>query len=127
RLRLRQVDREGRPAADLALDRDPATALLDDPPRAREAEAGACTGVLRREERLEDMRPRLGVHADARVADGEDDVQAGLERARAGLDRRGELDAPRLDDELSTLWHRVARVQGEVHDHLLELAAVALV
>ena len=68
----RQVDSHRRALVRLARDVDEAAALRDDPVDAREAEPRS-RARLRREERLEDPRPRRGIHATAGVGDGEDD------------------------------------------------------
>ena len=104
----RQPDGEHRAGAGGALDGHLAAALVDDPVHGREAEADAL--VASREERLEDPRERLLVHADARVGDDE------LDGAVVGVARR--------DRQPAAVRHRVAGVHGEVDDHLLDLARV---
>src|SRR5512141_2408502 len=69
----------GAPAA-LALAPQVASALLDDPVGRREAEARPLAPLLRREEGLEEARLDLVGNSDARVADGDADVGAGLGR-----------------------------------------------
>ena len=71
-----EVQREGRPLAGFAADRDRPAALLDDPVDHRQAEAGSLSEFLSGEERLEDQRARALVHADAGIGDGERDVGA---------------------------------------------------
>ena len=70
------------------------------------------------------MRLRLGIHAGAGVADGEH----GVFPRRGGVVLRRvaavELDVARLDRELAARGHGVARVDREVHDHLLQLTGV---
>ena len=61
----------------LAVDADEPAVLLHDAVHRRETEAGALPDVLRREERLEQVRLRGGVHAAAGVAHGEHHVVAG--------------------------------------------------
>ncbi len=83
-------------------------------------------GRLRREEGLEDPREGRGVHSAAVVAHGEHDVRP---RAPGGVRRDVrlvELHVARLDPERPALRHRVARVHGEVHEHLLDLTGVGL-
>ena len=52
----RQIDHEARPLPVLALEIDPAAALLHDPVDGRQPEPGALPLLLGREERLEDVR-----------------------------------------------------------------------
>src|SRR5690606_27242698 len=68
--RHRQLDREGRADAELALDANASAALLDGRLHDREPEAGAAL-ALRREERLEDAPPHARMDPTARVADGQ--------------------------------------------------------
>ena len=68
--------------------------------------------LARGEEGLEDARARLGVHAGP----------CRSPRARRALDRA--LGVAGLDRERAARRHRVAGVDGEVDDHLLELARV---
>ena len=81
--------------------------------------------LLRREERLERVRERLGVHSVAGVRDLEKDVVARLHRdvaERAGTERHvhGAHGQP------AALGHRVAGVDGEVDEDLLDLPRVGL-
>ena len=85
------------PRARLAVDGDEAVALADDAVHRREAEAGALADVLRREERLEQMRARLRRHADAVVDDAQPHVVAAVPagRAAASTSRRATRARPR--------------------------------
>ena len=69
-------------------------------------------------------RPRLLVHAAARVRDRELDVGPGLHGHVARRVLLVELDVGGLDGELASLGHGVAGVDHEVHEHLLDLARV---
>src|SRR5690606_29116687 len=64
---LRQVDREVRPLARLAVDDDIAVGLPNDPIDGRQAQAGAGTHFLSRKERLEDAVEILLWDAHARI------------------------------------------------------------
>ena len=68
----------------------------------------------------------LLVHADAGVADAEQDVRARRDVAVRWRVALVELDVGGLDREPAAARHRVARVGGEVEDHLLDLRAVGL-
>src|SRR5262245_26861326 len=65
----RELDREGRALADLALRLDRAAVLLDDPVREREAETRAAPCFLRREEGLEEALEVLGLDPGPVVLD----------------------------------------------------------
>ncbi len=120
----RQVDPEGRAPSRCTLDGDVASVLLDDPVHGGEPEAASLLGRLGREEGLEDPLARLLVHPVAGVARLEQDVRPARGGRMGCYERRVELDVARLDRQASALRHRVARVDREVHDHLLELAGI---
>ena len=89
----------------------------------REAEAGATALGLRREERLEDALARLRVHPGPGVRDREDHVLSRREADERRLLLR-QLGVARLDPEAPAHGHRVARVQRQVQQDLLDLAGV---
>ena len=122
-LRARQEHAERRAFPDLRLELDAAVVLLDDAEHRREAEAGALADVLGREERLEDVLARDVVDAGAVVDDREADVVTGrdIELAR---ELRVDVRVRGLDDQLAAFGHRVARVDHEVREDLLDLARV---
>ena len=102
------------PRPRLALQCDLATGLVDDGVHGREPEPGALGARLRREEGLEHPRRGVGIHAVARVGDGEGHSgSAVFQLARFGG-----------DGERAAVGHRVAGVHDEVEQHLLELARV---
>src|SRR5258707_11526064 len=117
----REVGTEGGAALRLAVDKDKSAALFHDAVHHREAEASAL-GAFGGEERLED--PRLGfiVHPDAGVADGEHDVVACGERGVSTREMFVEGDVRGLNGQLAALRHGIARVDGKVHDDLVDLA-----
>src|SRR6266436_1944913 len=127
RFDLGQVDAEGRAASQLGLDRHRAAALLDDAVDRGESETRALAGLLRREERLEEVREGIRVHAGAAVADFEQDVGPGG-RARGARQRRrfAGADVGGADDQPPTVRHGIAGIDGQVHDDLLDLARVGL-
>ena len=123
----RQVDLERRAAAGLAVDVDPAAALLDDAEHRREAEPGAGAGALGGEERLEQVLGDLLVHPVPGVADREQDVRAGDPLVAVRGDLLGvDLDVRGLDRQRAAVGHRVAGVGREVEDHALDLRPVGL-
>src|SRR5256885_1157007 len=111
-------------AAWLVVGADIAAALLDDPVDGREAEPGAFSLRFGGEEGLEDPSSSLGTHANAGVAHREHGVGPRLhDRVLAGI-RFVELHVGGFDRQLTARGHGIARIHGEIHDDLLELAAV---
>ena len=66
------------------------------------------------------------VHADAVVADGDEDVFTGFEGAIAGAGLVVNGDVAGLDGELAAAGHGVAGIDDEVHDDLLDLAGIGV-
>ena len=98
----------------------------DDPVDGGEAEAGAFAFALGGEERLEGPLDRLLVHADAGVAHFQADVAARLGvgvHVGVLLVEVGLVD---LDHQAPAVRHRVASVDGQVDQHLLDLAGIGL-
>src|SRR5581483_9735358 len=116
-----EEDFEGGPVPDLAVDVNQRVVLPDDAVDDREAEAGPVAGPLRGEERLEDVLLRFLTHAAARVADAQLHEPA-VPRPRVyPAERLVERDVGGFNDQLPPERHRVAGVDGEVHNHLLDL------
>ena len=65
------MEREGGTLARLAFDVDPAVTLMHHPVHRRQSQSGAFPLALRREERLEQMGPRLRRNANAVVKYGQ--------------------------------------------------------
>ena len=61
---------------------------------------------------------------EAGVGHDEHDVRAGLHRRVSGGVLLVDVDVARLDRQLPAVGHGVARVDGEVHDDLLELTRI---
>ena len=78
-----------------------------------EAESGALPDRLRGVERLPDTRHHLGRHAAARIAHLELHANEVAHLCRAHLHR-----------EITAGGHRIARIDREVHQHLLELQGI---
>jgi hypothetical protein len=121
-LHLGERDGEGAARARLAVDLDAASALTDDPVDRRQAVAR----LLRREEGLEDPGPGVRVHPGPGVGHRHPHVGAGADLGMPIGVRPAGFDHGRLDGDPSPVGHRVAGVDHEVHDHLLDLAAVHL-
>src|SRR3989441_1258231 len=120
----RQIDAERGTPTRRAVHADIAPALTHDAIHRREAEPGPLTMRLGGEERLEQVRPDLAVHADARVRDAEQHVAPGRDGGRG----RGALPVDQgvwpPGPQVSTLGHGVAGVHREVDEHLLDLSGV---
>src|SRR5665213_2109606 len=124
RIRDREVDAERAPLAELRRHRDVAVALLDDAVDARQAEPGALADTLGRVEGLEDAFLDLGRHAVSRVGDRQRKVAAGLDLGRGGEPIRADCALVGLDRQDAAAVHRVARVQREIEQDLLNLRGV---
>src|SRR5207302_1781426 len=122
----RQVDLDARPQTELAVHPDEAAAPLHDAVYRRQPDAGPGIRVFGREVRLEQVRLRLRRHPGAGIAHGEQHVLAGRHRALVCHVALVELDVLRFDGDPATPRHRVARVQHQVEQYLLELAWIRL-
>ena len=103
---------------------DGTAGLLHDAVHGCEPESGAVTDGLRREERIEDAPLRLGIHSHSGVPD--DDGREPIRRrrgARRGRSRGGGEDG-RLERERTAVRHRIARIDDEIQNDLLQLSAV---
>src|SRR5260370_29550654 len=78
-LDAREINFEGGALARLTVNPNVTAALLDDAVDSGESQAGAAAASLSGVERLENVRLRIGVHADAGVGDGEHDIRTGLD------------------------------------------------
>jgi len=105
-------DAEARAAARFAAHVDAAVVLLDDAVGERQAQAGAATHGLGREERVEDARQMLGSDAAAVVLDLDPDLVPGVAAAH--------------DDQAALRADRLGRVDEQVQEHLIELRRQAL-
>src|SRR4029079_19502842 len=88
-----------------------------------QTQPSALTRFLRGEEWLEKATLNVLVHNDTRVCYGDHQILALHDRlvVQGGA---FEIDVGRLDGEGATVGHRVSGVHDEVHQHLLELAAI---
>ncbi len=88
-------------------------AARDDAVHRRQAQPGPLARRLRREEGIEDAFHRRRVDAVAVIGDGH------AHRALLAF-----ADRPGLNDDAPVVVDRVPGVDGQIHEHLLELAAV---
>ena len=122
----RQEDAEHRPAPHLRFRIDEAAGLLDDAVDGGKTEPRALTELLGRKERLEDLLHDLGRHTGAGVLDLDLHVVGGRHAGIAQPGRFGLGHIARADGDRAAIGHRVARIDHEVHHHLLELHEVGL-
>src|SRR5207245_8901657 len=89
-----------------------------------ELEACPPAQLFSRKEWLEDSRLNGCIHAISRIGNRDHDVGSGC----AGDVLIGiglvQIDIMGFDSELASLRHRIARVDGQVHEDLLNLAGV---
>src|SRR5262245_28173399 len=107
----REPDAEFGAGAQLGAHLDPARVLFDDPERDREPEPGADADRLGGEERIEDPLDVLGRDAVAVVAEAQQDAAA-LQLA--------------VHADVTAVADRLARVDEEVEEQLLEALRLAL-
>ena len=111
----------------LALDFDPAVMLFDDPVNRGQSESGALTDFLRGKERLEDFLQVLWINAAAGVGDSQADKFAGARLGIVSFVRFIHRDAGGRDNQLPAFRHRIARIDREIQNDLLELSGVPYV
>ena len=109
---------------DFAVDFRMSAGLLHEPIDLRQAEAGALAGALGGEERVERLGQHVLGHANSGIADEQSDILARLKVGIRGSIGIIEKAIRRLDGELSAIGHRIARVEGQVDDRILELIGV---
>jgi hypothetical protein len=106
----REVHRERGAAAELSVEGHSTAALLDDSAHCRQPEPVALE-ALGGEERVEGPLGGLGVHSHPGVPDSENGLSG----------RQGNLD-----QQPAAARHRIACVEGEVRDHLFQLAPIRI-
>ena len=102
---------------------DVAAGLADEVAHHREPEPGAAAGLLGREERLEHASQHVVRHAAAGVGHGDGHERSG-DRGVVRDVPAGQARAAGRDGDRPAVGHRIARVDGEVDDGLLQLARV---
>src|SRR5579864_8274570 len=119
-----EVDLEGGATSQFALHHDISAALLHDSIYGGKAQSGSLALFLGGEERLEDPRLRLAIHAHAGVADHERHIAAGAYEllTAAMVLVEGHVLGPKR--ESAPRGHSILGIDHEIHDHLLELAGV---
>ena len=122
----RQINLEAGSAVGFAIHPDVAAALFHNSVYRRETKSSSLSFFLRRKEGFENVRLRFGVHTAAIVGNREHYVFAGRQHGRGPRIGGIQIDIRSLDCQATALRHRVARINGEIQDHLLDLAAVGL-
>ena len=99
---------------------------MHDAPDCGQPQSGALPGLLRCEKGLEDPKPGRLIHARSRIGDRQHHISSRT-NAREGEDICfGELGNRRQNGERASCWHGIARIDNQVHNHLLELAGIGL-
>ena len=101
-----------------------AVVLFHNAVHGRESKPGALAQLLGGEEGLEETLLGLRVHAGPGVRDGQHHVRAGLHFYAVLHILLIESHVGRLDGQLAAVGHCVARVDRQVHEHLLDLPGV---
>src|ERR1700683_1639431 len=120
----REIDLESRTGPGLAVHRDVAARLLNDPIYRSKPKPGAFAWFLCCKEGFEEVRYGLLIHSGAGVAHRQRDIRAWLYSER-GV--RAQINVARLDRQrFSSPRHRVASIDREIHDYLFDLTGVSL-
>ena len=120
-----QVDLERGPMPGTAFDANRSAALLNNAVDRCQTESRASALLFRREEGFENPRHDVGWHAAARIADLEPDVAAGRQPERCAV-AVIEVHVGQREVEPPATGHRVTGIDGQVDQHLLDLARVGL-
>ncbi len=86
-----------------------------------QANSSAFAGSLGGKERLHRAPQRHLIHSSARITHGKADVGSRFQLAAV---TRAQDFLPRRDDDLATVRHGVARVNGQIEEHHFELICV---
>ena len=121
-----EIDYKARAAADLALHFNMPTRLLNDSDHRAEAQPGSFATLFGGEEGLEDLRPDIRAHSTSVVADAQGEILAGRNLVDLGRDGGFKGFVRGFDDNAPALGHRVARIDDEVEQYLLELTRIRL-
>jgi hypothetical protein len=121
----RQQDGDARAQLRLGVDPHVAPGLGHDSVDGRQAQTGPLPFGLGREERLERPVQDLGRHPGAVVADLERDVPPGGQVGVGGRVGVIDIHVGRLDRQLAATGHRVAGVDRQVDQDLVDVAGVS--
>ena len=121
----RQIYPEHRALADDAVAEDEAAGLLDDTIDSRKTEARALADVLGREERLPYLVEDILGNSGTGILHFAQHILARRHRELARL-LGGNTGIRRAYRQGTTIRHRIARIDGEIDDDLLELVDIDL-
>ena len=122
----RQQNAENRAFAHCRFAEDIAAGLLDDAVNHRQAKAGAFAHFLGGEKRLEDFRFHVIGDAGAVVLNFNTDIFRRNQRRFRNLRAISRREIAGANGDFATVWHRIAGVNHQIDDHLLELIDVSL-
>ncbi len=108
----------------LAIDSNAPAVLLKDPIASGETKTCSLSHFLCREKGLEEVFLHLLGHTDPCVRDGQPDVFARSNSHMLGRESFMKCHIGCLDDELSTIRHRIPGVDSEVCEDLFDLARI---
>src|SRR5882762_10797963 len=101
-----------------------ALALFDDAVDSGEAQSRSFAGRFRGEEGLEDLAENVLAHAATVIGNGRQNEGAWSNLAVRGCILGVQVARLRFDDQLAAVWHRIAGVDGKVHQNLLTLTRI---
>ena len=107
-----------------AVDHDVAGRLLDEAVHHAQAQAGALAGPFRGEERIEYLVEHSGRNSGSGIARRDHGVAAGPDVAVHSRIIVVEKDEAGLDDQLASVRHGVAGVEGQIEDRGGELIGI---
>src|SRR5712671_6784740 len=120
----REINGEGAAVAGFALNKDIASALLDDAVDGGQAEAGSFAFFFGSKEGLEDAGLGVAVHAFAGVADGNHDVGAVFDESIFRAVGLVEGHAGSANADFAAVGHGVFGIDHKIHDDLLDLTGI---
>ena len=106
--------REARASIPEARDVQRAFVALHDGERRGQAEPGAAADLLGGEERIEDVIDHIRFHAVTTVFDIEPDMRTAVD-----------VDVAGAKEEHAAVRHGIARIDAEIHEHLVQLGRVS--
>ena len=122
----RQQDFKRRTLSGLAVDPNEAAALFHDSVHGCQTQPRSLASFLGCEERLEDARLSLGIHAEASVRDRKPDERAGGHLRVQASEGTVHFHICGLNGQSSAVWHGVTGVHRQIDDHLFDLPLICL-
>src|SRR5580700_11761542 len=122
----REVNLKGSALSWGAVDANVSITLFYDAVNRGESESGAFAPLFGGEERFKDMCERTGVHARASVCHYQEHIAADFRAWMVANISLVQVHVGGFDLQLAAHGHGIARVDGQIHDDLLDLALVCL-